>query len=319
MWLQNTMNSLKKGFKKFLSYWYILLLIVPVVIIILISCSNKSENVDFITENNSYILLNDQKDISIPIYINDKYSFYLDTKNINNVYILNNDESDRYELKITDIVKTESYITKDKNDFPRYLLKAKFEYTGSEIRMSEAFILLEYNNGETHKLKIGNFIYLNVELNNHINVYNVKGIVNKVIPKDNEWLLSTVGVIIKISSDYEIIIKDIELIHGNGRVNKDQITRLKENDYDNNVNINELVIDEYRINYINTSMEKIYIDENEILLLPIGYNNLDVIDTLGVLIEYEYENNIYKQIIYPMPIFNNNKNVEYNLYEYNPN
>lgn len=314
------MNWLKKGFKKILSYWYFLLLIIPLIIVIFISCKNVDKKLIIGTTNESYILINDDKQISIPLYINDEYSFYMDKKNISNIYLLNKDETNKYSLSINNIIKTNTYVTKEKINLTKYLFNLVFDYNENEIRIPDVYILLEYNNGEIHKLKIGSFIYINETNDVLINVHNFKGIVNKIIQNESNYDLSTVGVILNISSLSNVKINDIEVIHGNGRINKDQIVLLDSYDYDNSININELLDNEYRMNYIHSSLKNdILLDTNKILLLPISYNNLEVIDKLGILITYQKGEEIYKQIIYPMPIFNSNGNIKLNIYEYDPN
>ena len=283
----------------------------------LISCNKKEEKVFIVTEDSSYILLNNEKRFNVPIYLEDKYSFYMDKNQIKDVYLVNNNMNEKYNIDIASINKSNFTLNSKEYSLSKYIISFDFNYKLDNLRIPDAYLFFEYSNSETHKIKIGSFVYNNILSNNLIIVNNMKGIVNDI----DHNKLSTVGILLNISSTYDIKITNIELLHGNGRINQDQLVMLDNINYDNNININELLKDEYRLNYISNSLkEYIYLNDNNSikLILPISYNQLDVINKAGLIITYIYNDTMYYQVIKPIPIFSSSNNNNYNIYEFSP-
>lgn len=316
------MSYLKNACKYIYKYWFFILLLIPLVVISLISCNKKEEKIIYVTENDSYIIINDDNNsniFNIGIYSSEKYSFNFDSKYLKNIYLTNKDESEKYKLELVNVKKTESVINNNNKSLSKYILEVLFDYTSDKvIEIPDAYIVLECENFLNHKLKIGSFIYKNSVYSDIITVHNLKGIVNDIIPYNDMLIPSTVGVLLNISSSKEILIKNIELIHGNGKVNQDQIIKLNTDIIDNNEDINSLLNNNYRMNYVSNKLkEDILLFDKINLLLPISYQDLSVIDKLGIVITYELDNEILEQIIYTMPIFSSVNSVMYNIYESN--
>ena len=318
------MNYLKKLFSYIYSYWYLIVLIIPLLVITLISCKKKEESVLIVSENNTYAIVNDNEsnELEIPIYLDSKYKFYIEEKNIQDIYLTDNKE-EKYRLKLKQVESTSSTITNKEIELNKYYLICEFNYMSiDKIYIPNAYLRLEYHNNEKYSIQIGSFIAQRITSINRIKVKNLKGIVNNIIPKDNDLIPSTVALLINLETDNYLEIIDIELVNGIGEINKDQIIEFDNLEISNDTDINKLLNNKYRINYQDTILTnniKLLSKQEKKLLLPISYRELYTINQAGLIITYIYNNEVYKQVIDMIPVFNSNLNNNYYVYNFAPN
>lgn len=317
------MNYLKKVFSTIYNYWYLVVLVIPLLIITLISCKKAEEKALIVSENNTYTLVNenDSSELVIPLYVASDYKFYVDDNNIVDIY-LNNNLNDQYKLKLKKIESTTSSITNNEIILDKYNIICEFDYMSiDKIYIPTAYIKISYENEEVHNIQIGSFYAQKVTSTSKIKVKNLKGIVNNIIPHNNDILPSTVALLINLEAVSDLKITKIELINGSGDINQDQIIETNNIDILNNVDINEILSSKYKIDYFNSTMESILLKENETkkLILPIGYRELTPINQAGLIITYIYNNVEYKQVIDVIPIFNSSVSEKYYVYNFTPN
>lgn len=304
--------------KKDFNYWYLFLLILPAIFIGIIGCNKKPEKIVIITEKEAHIGIGDESaTIEIPCYIAERFSFLLEKKQIRSCNLVDKKLSTNFVMEIDKITNENNYIKYDNEKLIGKKLHLKYNYLSTDmLKIPNACIELNYENESKYILDIGSVTLIRGNELNYVNLENIKGIVNDIIPLNNSYIPSTVGLVVKLHSSEKRVIKKIELLNGYGEIDNSKIMKLNTFDIDNQTDINKFIKYELMIKDSDSKCN-ITVDNNIILLLPICYYELEAICSAGLLITYEQGE---KQIINEFPIFSSTTvSNSYCKYVFNPN
>lgn len=285
----------------------------------IISC--KDDEITLITENKSYMLINENS-FDLIIYIEDSYSFYLEPENIDTLYL--KDKINKYDLTVNTLTKKEGKLQLDDKELSQYNLNVTFNYKMDKMfKIPKCKIELISINNDSVELDIGSFTYLNILDNNNL-VYTsaYKGIINDLIYIDDVSYPTIVGTILSINNanNNEIYIKNIIPINGHLEVQQNKIELVDNIDIANNTPIEELLNTEYDLLYNKTSDDFNFLmsKDKQSVLLPISYTNVFMTNNIMFLIIYEIDNNVYYDFTPNMILFNSTKlNNNFNIYVIN--
>ena len=294
-------------------------MILVVVFIGLTLSSCKKENITLITENKSYIVVNDNK-IDIILYIEDKYCFFLEPDNIDSLYL--KDKTNRYELTINNLTKGNGKIKYNELELNEYCLNVLFNYEMQDILKIPKCQLEINSNNQTIVVDIGSFSYLNICLSNNLYSSSYKGIVNDLIVIDNIFYPTITGVVLTLNNlnNKEINIKNILPINGHMEVEQIKIKSIDNINVENNIKIDELIDGKYNFIYQNSNEDLNFIMETgkQQILIPISYTNAFMSNNIIFIIEYEIDDKTYYAITTNMILFNSTKlNHNFNVYVVN--
>lgn len=301
------MNFMKNVTKIVKKAWYIIVFIIPIVIVTFIACKKKTEQPYLVCEKNSYFGIG-EKDISfsIPLYVSSKYNFYLNKDEISSIHLIDNMEKNTYLLNLKEIVKQENDLKYQGKILSKYNLNVEFpNFVSTYLKISSASLSLKYQNDEKYIIDIGSIVFFNEFEEEVMNIKSVKGIVNNVIPKNNEMLPTTTGIYLNIVNEKseELIITDIILLNGFGEVDTNNIVTTSKKLEDNTTDINTFLNGNYQLMYKkNNSPSELKIKEKEEqnIIIPISYLELQPINQAGLIII----TNQGIQVINVFPIFN---------------
>lgn len=159
-------------------------------------------------------LLNEEDSINIPILVKDPIVKYLDLNNINSAYIENNEIL--LPIDINSITNHEKIYYINELEYQLYLINLKLLISdGFKYNITDADIILNYENGEIMTIPVGNINIINDTLIqndlNNIHITKLHGVINEV-----NNINSVVGIFLEIEniSDYSLYINEIN-INGN--------------------------------------------------------------------------------------------------------
>lgn len=301
------MNYMKNVIKSLKKTWYIFLFIIPIVILTIMACKKKIAQPYLVCEKTSYFGIG-EKDIifSIPLYVSNKFNFYLNKDEISSIHLMDNLEKNTYLLNIKEITKQENDLKYQGEILSKYNLKLEFSnYISTYLKIPSASLVIKYQNDEKYPVDIGSIVFFNENDKDIINIKSAKGIVNNVIPKDNIMLPTTTGLYLNLLNDTqeELIITDIILLNGFGEVDKNNVTLTSKELIDSTIDINTFLNGNYQLMYKNNnSPSELKIKENseQKIIIPISYLELHPINQAGLIII----TNKGIQIINVFPIFN---------------
>lgn len=303
------MNCMKKNVKQVFKYSYFLLLLFPIIFISIIACNKTKNKAIIITEKLSYVGIGTTSAIiEVPIYIADKFLFYLDKNKIVSCKIIDNITNEEYLMDINEVENGLEKVQYQNQQLKKRKLKLKFNYLNDQtIKISFAKLKLNYENNEEHILDIGSVVFIKKQTASYLDIERTKCIVNDIIPVNKELLPSTVGIVVQINCHNKIgtKINRIELLNGYGYIDNSQIKIMDSFDFDNQVNINNFLT--YELMKKGEEIDcKLEINEDKpiILLLPITYSQLNQIYKAGLIITFE---NGEKQMIDEFPLFSSTK------------
>lgn len=314
------MNYVKKNVKKILNHlWIVGVIVIPLLVIGIIACNKKPKEVVIITEKNSHLGIGDDfATIDIKCYIAKEFSFYLEKDHIVDCELIDNLNNTKYALDIKEITTEQEYLEYNNQKLYAKTIYLNFDYLNDYIiKIPDAYVRFTYSNNEQHSIEVGSMVFIKNSDYQSLQIEKIKGIINKVIPDNNQLYPTTVGLVLKLNSDKKQTIKRIELLNGYGEIMHNEIKVLSEDDLDSQTNINDLVNYELLIRN-NTSECNISMDENEslTLLLPISYYKLETIYTSGLCITNDRGE---MQIISEFPLFSStNMLSNYSIYVFNP-
>ncbi len=312
---------MKKSAKKnIMKYWYLVFLLFPIIIVLIISCNTKKRELIVLTKKSSYLGIGlPTAVIDVACYVSERASFLLDKKNIKECKLIDNDTKATYLMEINEIVMDQAYYNYQDKRLKKKSLNLSFNYINDYmIKIPNASLAFSYDNNTKYQLDIGSVVFIKESSIDNINMDKVKGIVNNIIPDDNDLLPSTVGLVVKLTSNKTQKITKIELLNGYGEIDNAKIIECESFDIDNQIDIKKLIEYELMVKpdskSCNIMMKK---DETKILILPISYYQLESINYAGLLITNEEEET---QIIDSFPIFSSTLVKEnYSMYVCNSN
>lgn len=265
-------------------------------------------------------MLVNQDNFDISFYIEDKYYFYLEPNNINNIYLCSN--NDKYELIPNNLMKKDGILNKDNICYQQYNLNVNFDYEFEDIfKIPKCFIQIDYDILESISIDIGSFSSIKINEDEQIYVSGYKGIINDVVSLNDTYFPTIVGSILSLKncSNKDAIIKSIMPLNGQLEIQQENIMLIDDVNIDNDTDINVLLNNRYNLVYQHCSdfMDNYSISNNNVIniLIPISYTNIMITNVCGFVIEYEVDNITYYEVITDMLLFNSTKlMVNYNIY-----
>lgn len=309
MLLRSIMITMKKKYCNILIITIIVLLLTMFVVLV---CT-RTNNLSILVLEKHYSLLYDtMPKIDISLYSNQPESKYLKSSKIENVKIYN--DTDLYSVKIDEIVSTNNSITYQNNIYYENKLTLTLDVVSEQaISISNAKLLIEYDSDEFFDVEIGNIAFSKENINNSLNIHKVQGIVN-----DFGLYQSLSAIHLKVSSEYDLIINNISLISPTVNVNYDYLLLGDELYYDHTTPAKEIFGSSFN-SFIceNNSFSKIHLTKNiqKDVIIPLHYSEKELLDSVGLLIEYTINGIEYIYTVNPYKLFNTN-DIEYFLHEY---
>ena len=312
----NIMSYMKKKYIKILPLIVTSSIIIVVISILVITIIRKKEYFYFIIQPSNYYLPNNNLTLNIELYSNHQNDYYLNKDTIEKLLIKDKVKNDFYMVKINQIVAKENTIKYNNKYFYKYLLKIKIPIKDIDfLQISQAILEFYYLSTEQIKLDIGSIIIYNECKNHHIHINHLKGIVNQI---DQLNILSGIG--LTLSSDVDLEINNIVPLDRRIKVQGRLIKKLKEDNYDNFINMSDLLDNEYKVLEVDSDFPKIILNKNikNHYLIPLGYEEIFSITILGFIIDYSIDGINYQQLINPFKFYNTSF-VNYQVTKYEPN
>ncbi len=301
------MNFMKKiySIKIYVILSFIILLIFG--IIVYLSISRKKDVYKFLTIPESYYLDDKYPTFNINLYSNHTNDYFLKEKTIKEISVKSYTSTDSYKLKLNQIREEDQGINNNNIDYYKYCLNVTFPVDiNMNYQIKDAYLEIEYISDEILKFDIGSIIFYKELLDNKISIMCMKPIVNII---ENKQIITGIG--LTLSSNEDIIIENISSLDERLFFKLDQF-KIIENNYNNNVLIEELLNEKYnpsltkeKHNFI--QLEK---DSEKHFVIPIGYNRIESINTFGFIIEYEIDGIQHEQLVNPFKFFSGKINVK---------
>ncbi len=314
------MSYVKRSVKNILNHlWIVGVIIIPLFVIGIIACNKKPKEVVIITEKKSHLGIgNDLATIDIKCYIAKEFSFYLEKDQIVECELIDRLNNTKFTVDIKEITADQEYLEYNNQKLYAKTISLIFDYLNDYIiKIPDACVRFTYQNNEQHSIEVGSMVFVKDSNYQSLQMEKIKGIINKVIPDNNQLYPTTVGLVLKLNSDKKQTIKKIELLNGYGEIMYNEIKVLSKDELDSQTNINDLVNYELIIRN-NISECNISVNENEslTLLLPISYYKLETICTTGLCITNDLGET---QIINEFPLFSSTNMLNnYSIYVFNP-
>lgn len=298
---QNIMNFLKKNYTKIILFTAVLSFLISLTVIII-----KRNNREIVIVNylQNYIINDKYYEIGLNVYSSEKAIEFFDESLITSTSLTDSNQLTNFcHLKLTSI-------TCDKKSEKEYNYKIKFDFPilGNSVAYFENVELNIEVSDKTLSIPLGNIIFVPAITNNILNITRIKGIVNKV---NNMELLA--AVVVDFGKDSDIRITNIDVLMPYMSVSTRNI---KEVSYDNILNDTEIsqIIPNYNIFNSETKQISIKLNKEEnSYLVPFTYHKQFFTNQAAVIVEFEYQGSLYKEIIPPYCYFNSsiNYNEEY--------
>ena len=307
------MSLLKKKYK-------IIIIVIAFAIVLILGLfsilkKNPIKN-EFVTISNDYFVVNSTNDnyINVPIYVDIKDTEFMDVNNIEHVYLTNRTEDELFPVEIEYITYLDVAIYNEKNYY-QYDVKLNLMFISNEmIKISDLYLKTIYPNDITIKLKLGSLVLYNYKNDENLTYSNLKGLV-KVW--NNTTMLT--GVLVKLSNSLDYTITSIKTISNYAEV--DSVYTTQTCYIDEELTPIERHVDE-KFNIINDNNSDICIDlvEEDYLFICLNYNEYVTCPTIGFIIGYELDGEVYEKVISVFKYFKtNNINYEINVEVYEAN
>ncbi|MDY4052425.1 MAG: hypothetical protein SOY80_03675 [Bacilli bacterium] len=112
------------------------------------ACKKKIAQPYLVCEKTSYFGIG-EKDIifSIPLYVSNKFNFYLNKDEISSIHLMDNLEKNTYLLNIKEITKQENDLKYQGEILSKYNLKLEFSnYISTYLKIPSASLVIKYQN-----------------------------------------------------------------------------------------------------------------------------------------------------------------------------
>ncbi len=280
--------------------------------ILIILSDEKPKQVEIITfSQNYYRLLNNQESIDIPIFVSSDQTFFTNDSNISEAYIISQD----YEIKVNikNIRNTKTLISYNNQDYNFYYLEITFDNINmidTSINLRNALLEIIYTNEVVFQFEIGNLDLLFKEIisSNHLDLMHLFGIINE--DSNNNLLLKAICLRFDNLTNQDIFIESININSNLIEVGFSETIYLDKPPLPN-TEILELFPDYQSLDWLNTNLDRIKLESNNYLIVPIKHPE----ETLGInrfplVIKYVFNNQEYEYILDDFLFFEQNLNLE---------
>lgn len=301
------MNCMKKHFtiKMYIIFTVGFTLILGMVIFLTIT--RKKDIYKFMTILESYYLQEKYPTFNINVFSNHHEDYFLKQDTIKELSIKSESSTDSYVLKLNQIKEENETFSNQQEKYYKYQINVTFPIDiNTTYQIEDAYLQIDYISDELLKFDIGSIIFYHELLDNKISIPCMKPVVNII---DEKQVMTGLGLTLMSADD--ITITNIEPLDNRIFLKNSQITKTSSN-YDNNISIEKLIDTTYKplIKDDEKTNIKLIKNEENHYVIPIGYNDLETINTIGFVINYEIEGLNYQQLIYPFKYFSGIKEVK---------
>lgn len=277
-----------------------LIAIILLSVLIIIIRTSDNENIQLTTFKKSYSIVTDnsspQESLEVLIYISEKDTAFTEESTFKSTGLCDKSKNNYLSMsleKITDM-KYSQQIKNNKFHMFSYIFSISFDTNDLfEFDLEEAYLELK-NLDNTYLIGIGSFYYYKVPYygaKHNLSISQLKPIVNKISMNN-----SLVGIILEINNQTleQVTIKNIKVLKSGINVSNKDIKKIT-NDYNSNVLISDILGYSYNYHDTNDVTNIIYEDEispnqKQKYIIPLKYHNDYLINSLGLVIEYEIKN-----------------------------
>lgn len=291
-----------------------ILLVVVFTTIIFLFVIKKDDSFDVTLFKKSYSLVsndNSNSYLEVLFYVSDKNVSFVRSDKISYSSISDKNKDNLIELKPINVIDRKyTQVIKDKK-FHLYsfvflpVTKANDEFV---FELSEAYLNINNSDNE-YQFLIGSLYMRKVPFygsKDEVSLSNLKALVGYL---DKNKTIIGIGIELNNFSNKNIVIKNFELLRsGLCASNKDIIVNPKEYDY--NQDIDDLLGYQYNIfetGIIDTAFnEEIESNSKKKFFIPLKYQNYYSVNSLGMIITYEVNNDLRKMYIDEFVFFKDN-------------
>lgn len=281
--------------------------------IFMILICTRTNNLSIIVLEKHYSLLyEDVPKIEISLYSNHKDSKYMKKSKIENIKIYN--DTDLISAKINEIASTSNVIYHQNVSYYENKFTLTLDVISDQtISIQNAKMMIEYDTNEVLDLKLGNIGFLKENTGTSLNIHKVQGIVN-----DFGMYQSLSAIHVKISSDHDCVIKNISLVSPTVKINYKYLIFGEQLSYDHTTLAKDIFGNSYN-SFIddNSAFSKQQLQKNiqKDVIIPLHYQKKELLDSIGIVIEYTVNDIKYIHTINPYKLFNTN-DTDYFIHEY---
>lgn len=215
---------------------------------------------------NNYSICN-TKDLEVILYANIKDLECLKKENITNTY-LEDIEGNIYNVMVNNIENKDKIFIEDSDYYPYHLKLSMSFVSESIIHISDATLTITNKNGTKLSFDIGNISVINKEFSSLVDTKSVSSKTKKV---DEYYTLDTIAIELYNKQYNDIILNNIILVSNVVKTTCDNVS--------------------------------IDIDEHYILEVKLDYTDKSFVDHVGIILEWEFNEGIYYQLISPYRLF----------------
>ncbi|MFO7968519.1 MAG: hypothetical protein R6U15_00215 [Candidatus Izemoplasmatales bacterium] len=296
--------------------------IVTTVIILVINNNDNITEVNILTIKKQYsrIITKDEV-IDIPIFLSEEKSFFIEPENILDTRI--KADNNEIEVNIQSIENAYKKTTYQNESYYLFYYKIDFkEFNNSllEMKFTNAFLSLSYNNETDIDLPIGNLnlCFRTIENFNHLDFKRMYSITNY---ENNYNVVKAIYLELDNLTGDNITIENISLLNDNLIPDINQIKSINFSPK-YNVNFNELIPDYNSIIDDYSKGNDYSLNNNQKLLIPIKHiGDWQYINRFPLIISYSYNDFNYQYIIDDYLFFSSinelgNDSYEKSIYNY---
>ncbi len=310
------MNFMKKIFSiKFQIIIGVFLVILFILLIFIIS--KKNDDVyKYLINSQDYYIESKEEYLNLDIYSNHLKDYYLEEDSIVDAYIISNTNDFKTSIILRKVEEKKESITYKNDEYHCYKLEFKIPFNNIDLmQINDVTLRFKYPSNESLDFFIGNIIMYKNKENSAINIKHLKGIVNNI---NDESIL--VGIGLTIESNKDLKITNIVSLNERVMFQKNNIMKISDTSYINNIEISTLLGYKYDITYFDEEPFTLDLISEEVnsFIIPLSYIELSKITTLAFDIEYKIDGISYTQTISPFKYYKS-LNQDYQEVIYDPN
>lgn len=278
--------------RKWIAIGTSLVLIIIVLILFLISSTPKQVKAVVVLKDYTITSkVEDVDQISVPILLNQKSSYFSDPSQIEKAYLSNISEEDFFQVKVNNISFLDQKVKIKKDKYSMAVFECEIDFHPSD-EMSwyfpELYLNLNFRNQVHAKMKIGKMSYNKVTTFSQ-DQFSLSTIRGTTTTQNNNIFLSGMFLGFRNQSTQEIILQKVTIMDHNLHIGND-ISEIKE--------YNEKLTEEDVLTKDKETLEPIEENlqihlaplENKIFYFPILYDDLYVVQSFSIKINYLYAN-----------------------------